>query len=125
MTAGHLAYATERCAPAKGTKMHSGESSIWDMRIHFSPEQVPLNTPFQAIISICSQTETMPNKLAINAIMPAHKHGMNYKPTITRVDDRTYQINNLVFHMPGIWRLEVTAYTNATPHRFSHEMDLH
>ena len=41
----------------------------------------------------------------IDADMPAHRHGMNYRPTLTAKSPGHYVAEGLMFHMPGRWRL--------------------
>ena len=49
---------------------------------------------------------------------------MNYEPKLVRIDDHHIKVENLVFHMPGIWRIEVTVYDGQTPHRFTRDVPL-
>jgi hypothetical protein len=37
--------------------------------------------------------------------MPEHRHGMNYRPTVTAVAPGRYRVEGLLFHMPGRWDL--------------------
>ena len=43
--------------------------------------------------------------------MPAHGHGMNYRPEISMVasDESVsiYKVQGLVFHMPGTWQWDL------------------
>ena len=87
-----------------------------------SPERIPLSAPFQAEITICALKTGLPARITIGATMPAHKHGMNYEPAVSAIGAGRYEVKGLLFHMPGLWRLEVTAYHQGKPHRFSHEV---
>jgi len=94
----------------------------WDLHIQFNPEIAPLNVPFDTIVTICSQQKLSPTRVTVDATMPAHKHGMNYEPKTKRIGDNRYEVKNLLFHMPGVWRLEITAYEGKKPHRFTHDV---
>ncbi len=118
------AYAADLCKTGTAVQLSGADDAPWMMRIQFDPNNVPLNAPFHMMVSVCSQSGALPNRLVVDATMPAHKHGMNYKPKVERVKERQYRAENLLFHMPGVWRIEVIAYDNGTPHRFTHEVDI-
>ncbi|MEM7407389.1 MAG: hypothetical protein AAF458_18975 [Pseudomonadota bacterium] len=44
-------------------------------------------------------------KLSVDAVMPAHGHGMNYTPPTVEVADEPVAVTGLLFHMPGRWQL--------------------
>jgi hypothetical protein len=41
----------------------------------------------------------------VDADMPEHRHGMNYRPSLAPRGDGRYLAEGLLFHMPGRWRL--------------------
>ena len=43
----------------------------------------------------------------IDASMPAHNHGMNYRPAVDEGNDGLLRISGMLFHMPGLWRIDV------------------
>ena len=47
----------------------------------------------------------LPQDLQLDADMPAHRHGMNYRPTVRALGDGRFVADGLLFHMPGRWRL--------------------
>lgn len=88
------------------------------------PENVPLSAPFQVDVLFCGKDTGLPGKVTIDATMPAHKHGMNYEPSVSAIEGGKYEVKGLLFHMPGVWRIEVTAYEDGKPHRFFHEVNV-
>jgi hypothetical protein len=73
------------------------EPSVWP---------IPVGKHFSVQIQVCSKTPTnLVTGLKIDADMPAHKHGMNYKPSLTKQSESTYLAQGLMFHMPGQWRM--------------------
>ena len=50
----------------------------------------------------------MPENVAVDAWMPEHRHGMNYRPTVTRLAPGRWRAEGLMFHMPGRWELVFT-----------------
>lgn len=43
--------------------------------------------------------------LAVDAVMPAHRHGMNYRPSISAVGPGRWRVDGLLWHMRGRWEL--------------------
>ena len=43
-------------------------------------------------------------RIEIDATMPAHGHGMNYRPKAERIGAGHYRFTGLMLHMPGTWR---------------------
>ncbi|MCP5261891.1 MAG: hypothetical protein H6929_11055 [Rhodoferax sp.] len=43
----------------------------------------------------------------VDATMPAHRHGMNYRPSIKAMGAGLWQVEGLMFHMPGAWELRL------------------
>ena len=44
-----------------------------------------------------------PESLRVDAYMPEHKHGMNYRTTVKPAEGGRYQAEGFMFHMPGRW----------------------
>lgn len=37
--------------------------------------------------------------------MPAHRHGMNYRPSIAPLDGGRFRVDGMMLHMAGHWEL--------------------
>jgi len=118
------AWADDVCGLDSSLKMSGGADAPWTVQLKLAPENVPMNAPFGALVAVCSDSGLSPARVTVDATMPAHKHGMNYDPKTSKVGEHSYQVENLLFHMPGTWRLEVTVYENDKPHRYFHNVDL-
>jgi hypothetical protein len=46
-----------------------------------------------------------PASVRVDAWMPEHKHGMNYRPTVTATGEGRYRAEGLMLHMAGKWEL--------------------
>lgn len=61
-------------------------------------------------VTLCGDIENV-KSIELDASMPAHGHGTNYKPTVTPLksteSEASYQVDGLVMHMPGNWRWEM------------------
>ena len=44
-------------------------------------------------------------EIVLDAQMPAHGHGMNYRPTVTSTGPGRFRAVGLMLHMAGTWRL--------------------
>lgn len=58
---------------------------------------------FTVEIAACGRAAAHPTQLRIDAQMPEHRHGMNYRPSVTRRGDGRFSASGLLLHMPGRW----------------------
>lgn len=69
------------------------------------PWPVPVGQHFALDIAVCAAPGTaLPPSLRVDVDMPAHKHGMNYKPSVQSLGDGRFVAEGLMLHMPGRWR---------------------
>jgi hypothetical protein len=47
------------------------------------------------------------DRFKLDASMPAHGHGMNYRASILPRDEGLFEAQGLMFHMPGKWQLRL------------------
>jgi hypothetical protein len=45
--------------------------------------------------------------LRVDAVMPEHRHGMNYRPSVKALGPGRWRVEGLLFHMPGRWELRL------------------
>jgi hypothetical protein len=45
--------------------------------------------------------------LRVDATMPEHRHGMNYRPSVLALGDGRWRAEGLMFHMAGRWELRL------------------
>lgn len=68
------------------------------------PAPIRLGEFFALDIAVCARDGTSPPAaLRVDAQMPEHRHGMNYRPSVARAGDGRYVASGLLFHMPGRW----------------------
>ena len=94
-----------------------------DYMIAFRPEPhtIEVGAPFSLIMNICTKNNQPAELVAIDAQMPEHKHGMNYKPTIVAGKDGRYRADGLLFHMPGRWEIDFDVRRGGDIERLSHD----
>jgi len=62
--------------------------------------------------------------LLVDAYMPAHRHGMNYRPRVVRKGEGIYMAEGLLFHMPGQWQLRFDVERGGRIERLSADIEL-
>ncbi len=76
-----------------------------DIRIEVSPHPVGIRAGRQ--FSLTMKAGQNSKIVGIDAQMPRHGHGMNYRPRLSETGDGAVQAEGLLFHMAGTWRLTV------------------
>jgi len=94
--------------------------------IAFRPEplRIEVGQPFSLLFNICAKSNTPGELLAVDAQMPDHKHGMNYRPTIVPGGEGRYRVDGMVFHMPGHWELSIDVRAGEESERLTHDFIL-
>ena len=52
-----------------------------------------------------ARIDPVPTRVQIDAGMPEHRHGMLHKAQTRRLSHDTWLGSDMLFHMPGLWRL--------------------
>lgn len=70
------------------------------------PAQVAVGKPFAVDLVVCPRDgEARIGEVRVDAHMPEHRHGMNYRPSVkAATGPGHYRAEGLVFHMPGRWQ---------------------
>ena len=90
-----LAGATQRVAGAR-------------YEVAFAPVPSPIEPGrhFALDIAVCARPGVpLPDALRVDAVMPEHRHGMNYRAIVVTREAGSYRADGLMFHMPGRWDL--------------------
>ena len=83
----------------------------------------PLSAPFVMTITFCSPDQQV-EALKFDALMPAHRHGMNFTVDVNKFADNRFEIANVVFHMPGLWEFRVKAEAEGKNYTYTAEVPL-
>lgn len=95
--------------------------------VAFAPRARPIavGRHFALDIQVCPQAGApAPRGIAVDADMPAHQHGMNYRASVKPLGAGRYRADGLMFHMPGRWRVVFDVATAAGSTRVTHEFDV-
>jgi hypothetical protein len=88
--------------PEQGFRRRTWESG--ELAYRLEPGQLRVGQFFAVDVIVCPAQGAPPIRPAsIVATMPAHGHGMNYRPSMERIAPDRYRFTGLMLHMPGRW----------------------
>lgn len=87
--------------PLPANALHDGAvQAIWAA----DPAPVAVGRHFTIRVQLCPIDAVLTR---VDATMPAHRHGMNYRPGIKALGGGRWHVEGLMFHMPGQWELRL------------------
>ncbi|MEQ8396067.1 hypothetical protein [Thalassobaculum sp.] len=86
-------------------------------------DAVTVGQPFDVRLVICSPDTEAVDRVDVDAIMPLHRHGMNYRPAVRLTAPGAYTVEGLFFHMPGTWQIVVRAYRGGGSQKFTLDVE--
>lgn len=105
-------------APSCGSELRGAqmlESADYVVAYRAQPAKIEVGKHFALDIVTCAKGKAPAlSSVAVDAFMPEHGHGMNYKAVVKargnprdarRVVDTHFRVEGLMFHMPGRWDL--------------------
>ena len=89
------------CTPAiEGTRLESPRFVL-----AYRASELSVGRHFALEVAACAKSGAAPETLKVDAHMPEHRHGMNYRPEVKRLAPGRWHAEGLMFHMPGKWEL--------------------
>jgi len=86
---------------------------------------IPVGQHFSLQLQVCADPGTsLPTAVRVDADMPAHRHGMNYRAAVQNTGPGRYQVEGLMFHMPGRWRFRLELGSGAQAVRLDRALDV-
>jgi hypothetical protein len=80
------------------------ESARYSVGFRTQPQKIAVGKHFSIDLAVCPKSGAQPpESLRVDAHMPEHRHGMNYKAEIVPAPEGRYRADGLMFHMPGRW----------------------
>jgi hypothetical protein len=64
----------------------------------------PTSQPFALRLKLCPADARL---LRVDATMPEHRHGMNYRASFKPLGEGVWQVQGLLWHMAGRWQLRL------------------
>jgi hypothetical protein len=105
------------CGEVLGSGAWHAASPRYD--VAFRPEPaVAVSRHFALDIVVCPKAGApRPATLDVDAVMPAHRHGMNYRPSVTATAPGRWRAEGLLLHMPGAWEFRFDVGTGGDTER--------
>lgn len=100
------------------------ESKSWVLAYRTVPAPIAVGRHFAVEVVACGRAGTVPAALRVDAQMPEHRHGMNYRATVAALGDGRFRADGLLFHMPGRWQLLFDVQSGAQRERLASDLVL-
>ena len=105
--------------PAGGHVVANADSTL-RLSYRFEPAELKTDRHFVLLVDACSAAAI--DGLAVDAQMPEHRHGMNYKPVVTKIAPNRWKADGLLLHMPGRWEFRFDMRTDGRTERLAHNV---
>jgi hypothetical protein len=128
MTRAIAAIAWAMCGAAHacgdpGDKLATG--AHYTIAYKTAPSTIKAGEHFAVDFTVCPIGKApMPRTLRVDASMPEHRHGMNYKTTVTARGPGRYRAEGLLFHMSGRWQIAFDVVTSGKTERMTSDVVL-
>jgi hypothetical protein len=75
------------------------------LRYVVEPAPLAVARDFAMIFDVCNgDGSAFEGTPVVDAHMPRHRHGMNYRPRVEKLGDGRFRADGFLFHMPGQWQ---------------------
>ena len=106
LVAGLLTFPAYGCVPELPGGGRTLEAGRYTVRYRAVPEKITIGQHFSLEMAVCANAGAPPpESVNVDAQMPEHRHGMNYKASIKPAAGGRYRADGLMFHMPGSWEI--------------------
>ena len=96
-----------------------------EIAYRWEPREIKVGRFFEAEVVACRAPGAGEiGRVVIDARMPAHGHGMNYRPKATQLSPDRFRFTGLMLHMAGQWQLSFDVYQGDKRTRLSRELNL-
>ena len=107
--------------PPGGQEIASRDGTI-TLSYRPDPAGLAIDRHFSLIVHVC--TKAVIAGLTVDALMPEHRHGMNYKPGVKPISPSAWRADGLLLHMPGKWEFVFGVRTEGTTERLTHTVQV-
>ena len=103
---GQAANGTTTCGEGLGAEVQRLNDARYQLIFKTTPSPIQVGQHFRLDFALCPiAPATAPSEVRVDAHMPEHRHGMNYRPGVHSLGAGLYRAEGLMFHMPGRWEL--------------------
>jgi YtkA-like protein len=115
-----VACAAQPCGGDLVGTRHLVENARYAIAYTTAPDPIPVGQHFVVEFAVCTRGGARPpQSVRVDASMPEHKHGMNYRPGVTTIRPGAYRAEGLLFHMPGRWEITFDVVAGNTTERLT------
>jgi hypothetical protein len=101
------------------------ENAHYEVVYSSAPGPIETGKHFSLDFAVCPRgTARAAASVRVDAVMPEHRHGMNYRPVVTVRGPGLYRADGLMLHMPGRWELRFDLVTAAGTERLTSTIQL-
>jgi hypothetical protein len=101
-----LAAGTRTCGEGLPSNRTLIEAPGYTLAFVTVPTPIEVGTHFVVDFAVCPLGNARkPHAVRVDATMPEHRHGMNYRPSVVLMPTGIYRAEGMLFHMPGRWDL--------------------
>jgi len=119
------AAAATVCGETLGAGSSRAESAQYVVAWRPEPSTIAVSRHFALDVFVCPKAGARaPDALRVDATMPAHRHGMNYKTSVSGKGGGRYRVEGLMFHMPGHWEFAFDVVSGSRVERVAGRFDL-
>ncbi len=119
------AIAADNACPGAAQGFQGVKEGDLEFAVRWDPAELKVGQFFAAEVVYCGTYKWWPDdRIKIDAVMPAHGHGMNYRPTAERIAAGHYRFTGLMLHMPGTWRFRFSHMRGDVGFMLEHDVDL-
>lgn len=96
-----------------------------EIAYRWEPAELKVGRFFAAEVIACrAPGPASVQSVVLDAQMPAHGHGMNYRPTVAETGPGRFRFTGLMLHMAGTWRLTFDLVHGGRRTRLTREITL-
>ncbi len=96
-----------------------------EVAYRWEPAELKVGHFFAAEVVACRAPNSEPvREIRLDATMPAHGHGMNYRPSAAQTAPGHYKFTGLMLHMAGTWRVTIDLVQGNKRTRLTHDVKL-
>jgi hypothetical protein len=100
------------CGDQLSGAMRHVESAQYEIVFTSRPAAIETGRHFSLDFAVCTRgSAPSPEAVRVDAVMPEHRHGMNYRPVVVARGADLYHADGLMLHMPGTWELRFDVVT--------------
>ena len=109
--------------PSLGDTQVLADSARYRIAWRVRPNPIAVAEPFALEMSVCAKPGAQAAEgIQVDATMPEHRHGMNYRPSVIDGPDGRFLAEGMLFHMPGKWRLIFDVRAGGITERLTHDL---